>query len=312
MANTNEELAGQLEAASAAVNTLARELDVTNADHVALWLEGNTIPDEPMSQCISWLACRIVEAHERAIAALRAPQPQPASAEVAGLVEPWADHHGDLPDYDHPLRCVFESGIEYAVRLLAKTLDVEDYPVCDGTEEFDGDLGGTLLNIVLEAMPKDEDGDPIYPSELRERLTQPPAATIEQSSMVQPDQQADAVEAVARALWDAQCDHWGKYKVALPDLTEWDDLSQSKQRELCREAQAALAAHEPTVLRRIAEAVESERKAWSKMLPIRVEDGPDYATVYFGDGSTHSTQAMTMNPQDWIDLSSILARGGQS
>jgi actin-like ATPase involved in cell morphogenesis len=46
---------------------LQRELDITNADHVALWLEANTIPDEPMSQCISWLACRIVDAHEAAL-----------------------------------------------------------------------------------------------------------------------------------------------------------------------------------------------------------------------------------------------------
>lgn len=53
-------------AAVAETNRLQRELDITNADHIALWLEANTIPDEPMSQCISWLACRIVEAHERA------------------------------------------------------------------------------------------------------------------------------------------------------------------------------------------------------------------------------------------------------
>lgn len=45
---------------------LQRDLDITNADHIALWLEANTIPEEPMSQCISWLACRIVEAHEAA------------------------------------------------------------------------------------------------------------------------------------------------------------------------------------------------------------------------------------------------------
>lgn len=47
-------------------NRLRRELDITNADHIALWIEANTIPDEPMSQCASWLACRIVEAHEKA------------------------------------------------------------------------------------------------------------------------------------------------------------------------------------------------------------------------------------------------------
>lgn len=57
---------GAWKRAFAETNRLQSELDITNADHVALWLEANTIPDEPMSQCISWLACRIVEAHERA------------------------------------------------------------------------------------------------------------------------------------------------------------------------------------------------------------------------------------------------------
>jgi hypothetical protein len=83
-----------------------------------------------------------------------------------GLIErlreaakPWADYHGDLPDYDHPLRPVFESGVQYAVELLAKMLHVEDWEICDGTEEFDGDLGGTLLNIVIKTWPTDQNGD---------------------------------------------------------------------------------------------------------------------------------------------------------
>ena len=46
--------------------------------------------------------------------------------------------------------------------------------------------------------------------------------------------------------------------------------------------------------------------AAAKVLPFNVENGPDYASVYFGDGSTHSTQAMTMNPQDWLDLEAAL------
>ena len=50
---------------------LQRELDITNADHIAVWLEANTVSDEPMSQCISWLACRIVEAHEAALTPAR-------------------------------------------------------------------------------------------------------------------------------------------------------------------------------------------------------------------------------------------------
>jgi len=87
--------------------------------------------------------------------------------------KPWADYHGDLPDYDHPLRCVFESGVQYAVELLAKELGVEHWEICDGTEEFDGDLGGTLMNIVREAMPKDAHGEAMWPSEVRAALQSP-------------------------------------------------------------------------------------------------------------------------------------------
>lgn len=42
--------------------------------------------------------------------------------------------------------------------------------------------------------------------------------------------------------------------------------------------------------------------ALAKIAPIVVHDGRDYAEVFFSDGSTHSTQAMTMNPQDWLDI----------
>lgn len=103
-----------------------------------------------------------VRRQARAITALR------QHGDIAAITEPWADFHGDLPDYDHPMRPVYESGIQYAVDLLAKVLNVEEYDVCDGTEEFDGDLGGTMFNIVLAAMPKDKDGDPIHPDELRQ------------------------------------------------------------------------------------------------------------------------------------------------
>ena len=81
-------------------------------------------------------------------------------------LKPWADHHGPLPDYDHPAACVFDSGVQYAVELLAKTLDVTGWTPCDGTEEYDGDLAGTLMNIVLAAMPADEHGDRIWPKDI--------------------------------------------------------------------------------------------------------------------------------------------------
>lgn len=49
-------------AASAQVERYEHELDLTNADHIALWLETNT--DEPR---ISWLAVQISDAFDRAI-----------------------------------------------------------------------------------------------------------------------------------------------------------------------------------------------------------------------------------------------------
>lgn len=51
--------------ASAKVERLARELNITNPDHIALWLDENMADSS-----IAWLACRIVEAHEEAIRAL--------------------------------------------------------------------------------------------------------------------------------------------------------------------------------------------------------------------------------------------------
>lgn len=50
------------------------------------------------------------------------------------------------------------------------------------------------------------------------------------------------IEKVARAIWDQQRNHWGHYRDMVPDLCEWEELTQSKQRELMREAQAAIAA----------------------------------------------------------------------
>lgn len=55
----------------------------------------------------------------------------------------------------------------------------------------------------------------------------------------------ELIEQVARAIWEQQCQHWGRYRDQLPALCSWDELTQSKRRELMREAQAAIAAMEP-------------------------------------------------------------------
>lgn len=89
-------------------------------------------------------------------------------------IKPWADYHGDLPDFDHPLRCVFESGVQFTVELLAKELGVENWDTCDGTEEFEGDLGGTLINIIHASGSADEHGDYVPPRELAAALVAKP------------------------------------------------------------------------------------------------------------------------------------------
>jgi hypothetical protein len=48
-------------------------------------------------------------------------------------------------------------------------------------------------------------------------------------------------------------------------------------------------------------------EALAKIMPIRVQNGQDYAEVFFADGAAHSTHAMTMNPQDWLDIGQALA-----
>jgi hypothetical protein len=77
-----------IEAAARDVARLRRELDITNADHIALWIEANTILDEPMNQCASWLACRIVEAHEAAAIAL---MEEGARLALEAAREEWTD-----------------------------------------------------------------------------------------------------------------------------------------------------------------------------------------------------------------------------
>ena len=74
-ADTAERLANRMGAtfteehiakASEAVKLLSGELDITNADHTALWLEANAL-SPPLTHQLGWVACRIVEAYERAI-----------------------------------------------------------------------------------------------------------------------------------------------------------------------------------------------------------------------------------------------------
>lgn len=70
-----------------------------------------------------------------------------------------------------------------------------------------------------------------------------------------------------------------------------------------------IAAHRIAAEKRRDERIARIEAVLRKIMPIRVNDGPDYASVYFGDSLTHSTQAMTMNPEDWRELSDAFAGG---
>ena len=60
-----------IERATAETERLQRELDITNPDHIILWLEAQA-DGAPIDDFPAWFACRIVEAHEAAVAELRA------------------------------------------------------------------------------------------------------------------------------------------------------------------------------------------------------------------------------------------------
>lgn len=71
--------------------------------------------------------------------------------------------------------------------------------------------------------------------------------------------------------------------------------------------QRADAQVEPVAAQDVAALVSGLTEAMDRVMPIRVHDGPDYAEVYFADGTTHSTQAMTMNPADWQAIADAYA-----
>lgn len=53
-------------------------------------------------------------------------------------------------------------------------------------------------------------------------------------------------------------------------------------------------------------------EAVARILPIRVRNTQDYAEITFGDGSSHSTQAMTMNPEAWEAIEAAQRRAAST
>jgi L-alanine-DL-glutamate epimerase-like enolase superfamily enzyme len=51
------------------IERLEATLDITNADHILLWLEANFWLSVPLGRNAPWFAVQLAEAHERAVAA---------------------------------------------------------------------------------------------------------------------------------------------------------------------------------------------------------------------------------------------------
>jgi len=90
------ELGTSWQSAVEETDRLERELDLTNDDHIALWLEANAI-SPPLTHQLGWVACRIAEAYEAQIAKLQAD-----GDKLAGALEAFQRHY-DLNDCDE--RC---------------------------------------------------------------------------------------------------------------------------------------------------------------------------------------------------------------
>lgn len=120
---------------------LTRELNITNADHIALWLEANVV-DSP----IGWLACRIVEAHE---AALNQPA-APVEAELSYAGDGWKlrgypSHAAEIEDMANVGRALMEAiEKDYSGHPFMQRWHPADCPT---------EIVGDLLNALDEARP---------------------------------------------------------------------------------------------------------------------------------------------------------------
>ena len=109
----------------------------------------------------------------------------------------------------------------------------------------------------------------------------------------------DEVEVVAREIHE---------HLSRRDIMQYLDNDEDC-RGLATAAIAALDRHRGTdALREENARLRAVVDALAVLMPIQVEAGRDYAEVFFADGTTHSTQAMTMNPQHWRDLADAYAR----
>ncbi|MER9912856.1 hypothetical protein NKJ71_19710 [Mesorhizobium sp. M0050] len=81
------------------------------------------------------------------------------AAGLEAICKPWEFGAGDPPDYDSPLTGVYEAGISYAFDQLAGMFNVKKYTGSDGAGTLEGDVAGTLQNILIAAGFVNADGD---------------------------------------------------------------------------------------------------------------------------------------------------------
>jgi hypothetical protein len=141
---------------------LSRELDITNADHVALWLEANL-----GDASLGWLAVRIVEAHEAT------PKTPPAASSGQDLREAfgsWLRQVGRTLDTCDP-QIPFKAGWDAALSAPAvqpggdlvvvprepSRADFEKLAQLWGyTDEETAETLGAILDVFASATPQPE------------------------------------------------------------------------------------------------------------------------------------------------------------
>ena len=87
-------------------------------------------------------------------------------------------------------------------------------------------------------------------------------------------------ERVARALWEAQCEHWQPYRAKLEaagKLCDYLMLSDGRQRELMSEADAAIDLIRAEVLEEAAKELDRQLREFVLSMAVRREIGDERA-----------------------------------
>lgn len=70
---------------------------------------------------------------------------------VREACKPWKYGVGDPPDYGSPMMGPYSAGVTYAIQMLADLTGAKDYVGADGSESFEGDVRGTIMNVLKAA-----------------------------------------------------------------------------------------------------------------------------------------------------------------